>query len=76
MGILISREDLEKALDEIKKLPPKIWIYNAGNEDVKLMSYQLELAMLKDLVRYRRVKNPYIIVRRSKARHHGYRGKP
>jgi hypothetical protein len=33
----------------------------------------LELAMLKDLVRYRRVKNPYIIVRRSKARHHGYR---
>jgi hypothetical protein len=35
MGILISREDLEKALDEIKKLPPKIWIYNAGNEDVQ-----------------------------------------
>ena len=59
-GIIILKSDLEKHLEELKKLPQKIWIFKSeGMKKFKLTNNQIENAIEKGLVRYKEVKNPY-----------------
>jgi len=59
-GTIILKSDLEKHLEELKKLPQKIWIFKTeAIKKFKLTNNQLETAIEKGLVRYKEVKNPY-----------------
>ena len=59
-GTIILKSDLEKHLEELKKLPQKIWIFKSeAMKKFKLTNNQIETAIEKGLVRYKEVKNPY-----------------
>ena len=59
-GVIVSREDLERNLDAIKKLPARIWIYKSeAMKKYGLSRNQVELAMERGLVRFKVVKNPH-----------------
>jgi len=59
-GTIILKNDLEKHLEELKKLPQKIWIFKSeAMKKFKLTNNQIENAIEKGLVRYKEVKNPY-----------------
>jgi len=59
-GTIILKRDLEKHLEELKKLPQKIWIFKSeAMKKFKLTNNQIETAIEKGLVRYKEVKNPY-----------------
>jgi len=59
-GTIILKSDLEKHLEELKKLPQKIWIFKSeAMKKFKLTNNQIETAIKKGLIRYKEVKNPY-----------------
>jgi hypothetical protein len=59
-GIIVLKSDLEKHLEELKKLPQKIWIFKSeAIRKYKLTKNQIEMAMKQGLVRYKEVKNPH-----------------
>ena len=59
-GTIILKSDLEKHLEELKKLPQKIWIFKSeAMKKFKLTNNQIETAIEEGLVRYKEVKNPY-----------------
>jgi hypothetical protein len=59
-GIIVLKNDLEKHLEELKKLPQKIWIFKSeAMKRYGLTKNQIETAMKKGFVRYKEVENPH-----------------
>jgi len=59
-GVIVLKSDLEKHLEELKKLPQKIWIFKSNAiKQYKLTSNQIEAAIKNGLIRYKEVDNSY-----------------